>query len=149
MESALGKTGINNTQSSSPSAETATNMLRLDSFITPFIYSIYFRLDQVDTGVSRLSSWLGSRQHGHWVTTENKPSFHWETICFLPPFLLVIGAFKQELRSAFGDATAEMAEGWGWSWFKNHPGHFFLKKIILFVYLFLAALGLHCFCGFL
>ena len=107
----MGKTGISNMQSSSPSAKTATDMLRLDSLITPFIYSIYFRLDQVDTGVSRLSSWLGSGQHSHWVATENKPSFHQEIICFLPPFLLVIGVFKQEVRSAFGDATAEMAEG--------------------------------------
>lgn len=59
MENALGKTGINITQSTSPTAKTSTNILRLDSLITPFIYSVYFRFDQVDTGVSGLFYWLG------------------------------------------------------------------------------------------
>lgn len=90
MGNVLGKTGINNTQNVSYSAKTSTNILCLDLFITPFIYSIYFMFDQVDTTVSRLLlAWATAVRH--WITRGNISSFHEETICFDPQFLFVIG----------------------------------------------------------
>ena len=128
MESALGKTGINNARSSSPSVKTATNILRLDAFMTPFIYSVYFRFDHVDTRVSRLSYWLGSRQYGRWVAMENKPSLHGETICFLPPSLFVTGVSEQEGEVCFWRHYSRDGRGVRPRLVQKPPKSFLFKK---------------------
>ena len=55
MKNNFGKTGINNTRTMSCSVNTSTNIPCLYLLITPFIYSVSFMFDQVDTKASRLS----------------------------------------------------------------------------------------------